>query len=80
MHSLFSKVQSALKSKYEVFDWKPGLLATVYVVLAIVSQILDRMAMNEVGSPNSDLLSILILPLLYMPLAKAILKVTIMKG
>lgn len=70
-HSLFSEVQSALKSKNKIFEWSPGNLATAYVALAIVSQILERMSMKEIGSPISDLLSILVLPLMYMPLVKA---------
>ena len=70
-HSLFSEVESSLKSKDKSFDWNPSSLATAYVILAIVSQILDKMSMKEIGSPISDLSSILILALMYMPLLKA---------
>ena len=70
-HSLFREVDSVLTKNNKEFDWKPDTLATIYVIFAITSQVLDRMSIKEIGSPYTDLLSILILPLIYLVLAKA---------
>lgn len=70
-HSLFREVDSVLNNNNKKFDWKPETLATIYVIFAIASQVLDRMAIKEIGSPYTDLLSILILPVIYLVLAKS---------
>jgi hypothetical protein len=70
-HSLFSEVQNSLNEKGKTYSWNPGSLATIYVVLTIASQILDKMSRKDIGSPYTDLLSILILPFIYSALVKA---------
>ena len=70
-HSLFREVDSVLNNNNKQFDWKPETLATIYVVFAITSQVLDRMAIKEIASPYTDLMSILILPVIYLVLAKS---------
>lgn len=70
-HRLFSNIQLSMTSNKKIFDWYPGALATVYVVLSIISSILDRLSRQDIGSPISDILSILIIPFVFLPLFKA---------
>ncbi|EAR59985.1 hypothetical protein [Neptuniibacter caesariensis] len=67
-HSLFSIIDASLKSTGKSYNWKPSLVATLYVVFSIVSHMLDRLSMKEIGSPLTDVLSLAILPALYYPL------------
>jgi hypothetical protein len=69
-HSLFSEVQKSLEESNKSFNWNPANLASVYVILSIVGHLLDKMASNEVGSPQTDILSVLFLPLIYFTLVK----------
>ena len=65
-HSLFSKVQEKLDAEKQEYEWSPGSLATIYVVLTIAGNVVDRLSMKEIWSPNSDILSlVLVLPLFY---------------
>ncbi len=57
-HSLFRNVQSTLDEKGSTYRWAHSAMATLYVVTAILSHILDRMAMREIGSPITDFLSL----------------------
>ena len=69
-HNLFSEVQNSLKVQDKTVNWNPGLLATVYILVAIVSNVSDRMSMKGVGSPYTDYLGLLLLPIMYMTLVK----------
>lgn len=70
-HSLFLKIQEKIHAQGKSFDWHPKSLATTYVVLSILSQVADRLSMKSIGSPMVDFLGLLILPLTYVPLARA---------
>lgn len=70
-HSLFREVDGVIKAKNKEFSWNPGGLATTYVVFSVLSQVLDRLSMKEIGSPYTDILSLLALPIIYVALAKA---------
>ena len=61
MHSLTEEIDHTLKRANVRHAWSPRALATGWVVLAIIANICDRLAMKEIGSPNTDLLSILLL-------------------
>ncbi len=68
-HALFAKVDGTLNQHDRSFNWSPRALATGYVVLSIISNILDRLSMKEIGSPATDALSFLVLPAIYFTLA-----------
>ncbi len=70
-HSLFRAVQGVIQAKNKEFNWNPAGLATTYVVFSILSQVLDRLSMKEIGSPYTDILSLLCLPVIYFALAAA---------
>lgn len=61
-HSLFDKVDANLKDKQIEYDWSPKTLASLFVILALVGSVLDRLSYREIGSPLTDILSIAIIP------------------
>lgn len=69
--SLFEEVQKQLKEAAKEFSWKPADLANLYIVFTVIGYVLDRLSFKEIGSPYTDLLSILMLPVVYMTLVKA---------
>ena len=70
-HSLFKKVNWSLSSKNIDFDWAPNVLATIFVILSIAMNLIDRLAYREVGSPTTDFISIALLPAILIILLKA---------
>lgn len=70
-HSLFNNIDIKLKNLNTNYSWNAGTVATGYVFLSILSNICDRLSAKEIGSPYTDILSILVLPLLLLVLLKA---------
>lgn len=70
-HKLFGFVEDKLESVGKGGTWKPSGLATSYVIFTIFSNILDRLANKEVGSPLTDLASLLMLIPVFFVLKKA---------
>lgn len=70
-HSLFNKVDGSLKRRETEFAWSPNLLATLFVILSIAGNVLDRLSFKEIGSPYTDVVSIALLPLSLLILLKA---------
>jgi len=70
-HSLFNKVDANLKAREIEFAWSPNLLATLFVILSIAGNVLDRLSFREIGSPYTDVVSIAILPVALLILLKA---------
>jgi hypothetical protein len=69
-HSLYAEIDHSLTRRGAAYRWSPGVLATVYVVASIASHILDRLAGKNVGSPWTDLSSVLLLaPMVWSMLA-----------
>ena len=61
-HSLFERVDTELRAGDNYEDWHSSSVATVVVLLAISSAILDRMTRYSVGEPFTDILSVLLIP------------------
>ncbi|HSX84085.1 MAG TPA: hypothetical protein VLE50_01705 [Cellvibrio sp.] len=70
-HSLFDLIDFRLKDKNIPFNWTPGLLATCYVILLLVETVVERLSSKDIGSPMTDIASILLLPVLVWPLYRA---------
>lgn len=70
-HSLFARVAVLLKEKQPEYEWSPNLLATLFVVVSIISNVLDRLSYREIGSPFTDILSLVMLPFALVILLKA---------
>ena len=60
-HSLFLKVDAHLKYQEIEFHWRPRWLATLFVIVVVVGNILDRLSVREIGSPLTDILSLVLL-------------------
>lgn len=70
-HSLFENVNVALENRSLIYKWSPSIYASLYVVFAIVGRILDKLSSKGIGSPYSDLTSILLIPAICFVLLKA---------
>ena len=70
-HSLFAAIDQKIKSLGKSFVWSPGNLATVVVVLAIMSNVLDRLSAQNIGSPLTDFAGIAMVPIIPAFLLKA---------
>lgn len=70
-HSLFRIVQGKLDHAGKSFDWNPTSHATIMVLLAVFSNILDRLAGRSIGSPYTDWLSLVFLFIVAIALQKA---------
>jgi hypothetical protein len=60
-HALTERIARVLGPGRRDIHWSPRSLATSYVVLAIAGNILDRLAGSGIGSPTTDLMSIVVL-------------------
>lgn len=66
-HALFRKIKAHGHDKPSVEAWTDGRHATQLVVVMIAANVLDRAAFRSIGSPYTDILSlILLLPLLSL--------------
>lgn len=66
VHALFRKVKEHSRAGTALDGWEHRSHATLLVVIMLISQILDRAAWRNIGSPVTDYLSLaMIAPLLY---------------
>ncbi|MGH8500112.1 MAG: hypothetical protein ACRERV_15105, partial [Methylococcales bacterium] len=63
IHSLTEEIDQSLRRNGVKYAWSPGLLATMVILLMIGSRILDRLSVAEIGSPSTDILALLVVPL-----------------
>ncbi len=63
-HSLFSDINETLKAKGIEFRWSPGITATLVVVTSVLSNVFGRLSSENIGSPFTDVLSLVMVPLL----------------
>jgi hypothetical protein len=70
-YSLFMRVNGDLESKEIKVSWSPGGVASAVVLLTILINILDRLLSREIGSPTTDFLSLLLIPMLSFAAARA---------
>ncbi|MCE0495472.1 hypothetical protein [Vibrio salinus] len=79
-HSLFRKVDAELKGTQLPYSWHPAYTAHAYVSLLIVGRILDRLSLKNIGSPYTDLLGILVIPVIWYVLQIAQKAINISSG
>jgi hypothetical protein len=63
-HSLFEKIDKKLRLTEKKYDWSPEYTATLFVILVLASRISDKLALNGIGLPYSDIAGLLILPII----------------
>ncbi len=64
IHSLGRMIEGTLKQKAIKQGWDSGPVATMFVIVYLGINVLDRMAARGIGSPITDILSLVLLPLL----------------
>lgn len=60
-HALFREVKAYGHDKAEVAGWNNGSQATKLVLIMILSSVLDRLSRKSIGSPYTDIASLVIL-------------------
>jgi len=74
-HALFTDVQESFKTQEREWDWQPGVLATLFVIVTIAGNLVDRVIPYEAYPLLSSLLpfgSTLLATFLLLPGQKAI--------
>lgn len=61
VHALFREIKLYGRDKAEVVEWESKSQATKLVVTMIIAQLLDRLSLRGVGTPFTDVASLLIL-------------------
>lgn len=80
VHSLLRNAATRLKETGRAFEGNPESLATTIVLLIIVSNVCDRLAYQSIGSPYTDWVSVLVLPILGSNLLKAQVNLNLAAG
>lgn len=70
-HKLLREVDGTIKKREMDHAWDPEQTAGLYVLIAVMGHVFDRMAMKEIGSPYSDLAALALLPVSYLILRNA---------
>ena len=70
-HSLFKNVNQTMQSKSISYKWDHSLVATIYVVSAVFSNVSDRLSAKNIGSPLTDFAGFIFLALMAWALYKA---------
>lgn len=70
-HSLFKDVDLKIKSLGKDFAWNPATTATIVVILSIMTNIVDRLSAQNIGSPLTDFVGIALVPIIPVFLLKA---------
>ncbi len=70
-HALFDRVQDELDSKGLSFTWAKGMLATIFVILSLLSSVVDRLVTDLVEQPILQLASFGFLPFMLFIMLKA---------
>ncbi|QLL12493.1 DUF4234 domain-containing protein [Pseudomonas chlororaphis] len=61
-HALYREGDAKIKASGRTFDWRPGELATLFVIMVIVSNVIDGLVRKNIGFPLLDLFSLALLP------------------
>ena len=70
-HSLFRRVDAELESVGAPKNWNSGVIATLVVLMAIASAILDRLTRVGIGEPYTDVLALCTVPVVAYLLLQA---------
>lgn len=70
-HSLFEFINGKLQKSNSEYSWSPSILASIFVVVSIVSHVTSNLSSEFIGSPLTDIISIASFPILGWCLYKA---------
>ena len=68
MHSLGRMIEATIKRNEIKYRWDSAPVATLFVIAALGSYLLDRLVAYGIGQPITDILSLLALPVMFAPL------------
>lgn len=60
-HNLCNRVDADLKDNDTAFQWTPGVVATLYILCTIGTNVLNSLSSRYIGSPFTDVLSLVLL-------------------
>jgi hypothetical protein len=63
-HDLFGKIDKKIRLTEKAYDWNPQYTAGALVTLVLGARILDKLAIQGIGLPYTDLAGLMILPLI----------------
>jgi hypothetical protein len=69
-HSLFARINDVLEQKQKSFAWSASASATLYVLITVITSVMDQLSTRSIGSPYTDIISIVMLFVLYAVLVK----------
>jgi len=78
--SLLKRVDSRLVEAKLNHQWRPVLIANVYIIFSVAGSVCDRLADKEIGVPFTLFVSTLILPVVWFYLHKAQLAINLALG
>lgn len=79
-HSLFDAIQSRLDQIKSEHFFSAGGTATFYILFLIADRVINRMAMEDIGSPTTDMMALIFLPLMTWMLYQAQVAANIASG
>ncbi|MNJ20318.1 hypothetical protein D3C77_146510 [compost metagenome] len=62
-HALYREADARIKQNGSTYNWQPGELATWYVMMVIIVNVLDTLVRENIGFPTIDLISLALVPL-----------------
>jgi hypothetical protein len=63
MYSLNTVVNQRIKRQQLTHSWSPGYCALIFIVFAVIGNVCDRLSMREIGSPITDILGPIVMPI-----------------
>ena len=71
IHSLFRNVDNSINASPREFEWDSNSLATTLVLLKVLENLMDKLSTKNIGSPYTDILTLVIVPIIGWKLHSA---------
>ncbi|MDH5434214.1 MAG: hypothetical protein OEY19_09730 [Gammaproteobacteria bacterium] len=71
VHGLFELFSLKASERKQGFVWNGGGLAVIFIISSIISNVSDRLSAKEIGSPVTDLIGLVLIPVIAWVLYKA---------
>lgn len=71
IHSLLTKVDNSINESGREFEWDSNSLATTLVLLKVLENLMDKLSTKNIGSPFTDILTLVIIPIIGWKLHSA---------
>lgn len=64
IHSLFRNVDNSISASRTEFEWNSNSLATTLVLLKVLENLMDKLSSKNLGSPYTDIMTLVIVPII----------------